>query len=391
MAALLSGRPDSATADSPFQAGQGKIPPYLAGRQTEQALIRDSLRTVAKPDAPASDIILYGPRGNGKTALLEWSRREAVQLEIQVAYLQGGQIRSREQLAAALAVKRRWLEALRGLTVGASSIQSGSLPPGQVPSALARRVRRGPFLALVDEAHMLGVEAGRSLLSIIQTFQSMDLPVLLILAGTPDLPRHLRTMGVSFWVRNQRLPIGRLERGAAAAAVRVPFEERGRSIEDDALQEIVRESHRYPFFLQLWGDLLWRGSKDPSAPAARADMDAVRPLFEHRREGLDDELLEELRAAQLVSVAARVAAEFAASRQVLRERVTMAIQSSLLDKRAKSDREAALAAEQVLRHQGYIWPVVKQGIGYYEPGIPSLMQHVTRNDRMNREVRGETA
>ncbi len=236
---------------------------------------------------------------------------------------------------------------------------------------------------------MVGVAPGRSLLGTVQAFRRVEVPVLLVLAGTPDLPRHLRAMGASFWIRNQRLRIGRLEPDTAAEAIRVPLEERGRSIEQEALQQVVAESHGYPFFLQIWGDLLWTECNDASAPSSLADIDRMRPLFQQRREDLYHELLEELDDARLVSVAAAVAAEFTSVQHVPRERVTMAIEASLREKGRASDGRTALDAERSLRHQGFIWPVVKHDIGYYEPGIPSLMRHVTLNERKNREVRGE--
>ncbi len=376
---------------SPFQPGCGALPPYLAGRKPEQALIREFLESIAERVAPASDIILHGPRGNGKTALIEWSRREAEARKIPVAYLLGGDVRSVEQLAAALSVERRWLNALRSFSFGPVGVRHGSLPPGPVSLALARRVHKGPLLILVDEAHMLGIEAGRSLLGAVQAFQSQELPVLLILAGTPNLPRHLRTMGASFWVRNEQLRIGRLEPGQAACAVQVPLQERGWSIEDDALQRVVSESHGYPFFLQIWGYLLWKGCADPSVPISLADVDRAQPRFEVKRAVLYRELLAELREAELVAVAAGVAAEFAAAHRVLPERVTMAIQSSLRQQGTASDRGAALQAARVLRHLGFIWPVVVKDIEYCEPGIPSLMRFVTRNEQKGREARGQAS
>ncbi len=375
---------------SPFLPGTGKLPPYLAGREAEQSLIREFLEVVADRDAPPSGIVLYGPRGNGKTVLLEWSRREAEALKAQVADLQVGEIESVEDLAAALSVERRWLDALRGFSVGPIGVKLGSLPPGPVSSALARRVQKGPLLILVDEAHMLGIKPGRSLLGTVQAFQRRDLPVMLIIAGTPDLPSHLRALGASFWVRSERLRIGRLETDQAADAIRVPLEERGRSIEDEALQQVARESHGYPYFLQIWGRLLWTASPNPSAAISCADVERARPGFQRKREAFYDELLDELTEAQLVSVAARVATEFDGSEHVLREQVVLAIQSSLRQAGKASDRAAALKADRVLRHLGYIWPVVHRRTPSYEPGIPSLMRFVLDYER-KRSASDETS
>ena len=90
MAGFLLHRPELAAGASPFQPGSGKLPPYLAGRESEQGLIRGCLGGLVQRTAPASDIILYGPRGNGKTVLIEWARREAEALKIPVANLNGG-------------------------------------------------------------------------------------------------------------------------------------------------------------------------------------------------------------------------------------------------------------------------------------------------------------
>ena len=376
MASLLSHGPNPATVDSPFLAGRGNLPPYLAGRKPEQALIKRFLKILAKRRQLASDIILYGPRGNGKTALIEWSRREAEALRIPVADLQGGSLRSEEQLAAALSVERRWLEALRGFSLGPVGVRLRNLPPGPVSSALARAVRKGPQLILIDEAHMLGTEPGQSLLNTVQSFQRRGLPVLLILAGTPDLPRHLGAMGTSFWDRSEQLPIGRLE-PAAAAAVRVPLEEHGRSIEDEALQRVVMESHGYPYFLQLWGAALWKGCPDLAVPISLADIDRARPWFESRRDLYYDRRLDELERAELVAAAARVAAEFSEAERVLRKRVKAAIQSALEHEGEAPAPAVVWEADRVLRDRGYIWPVVHEGTACYEPGIPSLMQYVS--------------
>ena len=157
------------------------------------------------------------------------------------------------------------------------------------------------------------------------------------------------------------------------------------------MDQVVRESHGYPFFLQLWGDLLWKGCADPSAPASCGDLERARPLFERDRELFYDKRLDELHRAGLFSVAAAVAAEFGGTERVLRERVRIAIQSALERDRTGNapDSAAIWKAERVLRHRGYIWPVVQQCIGYYEPGIPSLMRHVTLNEQKNREARDD--
>ena len=57
---------------SRFTPGSGLIPPYLAGREYEQAVLSEQHALVAAGESVPADVVLVGPRGNGKTALLRW-------------------------------------------------------------------------------------------------------------------------------------------------------------------------------------------------------------------------------------------------------------------------------------------------------------------------------
>ena len=373
---------------SPFSPGRGKLPPYLAGREAEQTVIRQFLDVVADRDAPDSDIVLYGPRGNGKTALLLWSQLDAKARGIDVLRFSGPVVPSLESLVRRTSATPRWLRWLDGSSLPrVGGVKLNGPESRQLRAVLARRARKRPTLVEVDEAHMLGTAVGRVLLNEVQELQGEGLPLLLMLAGTPDLPRHLGTMGASFSVRNKRLRIGRLEPEPAADAIRLPLAEHGRSIRDDALEQVVAECHGYPFFLQIWGKLLWELCSNPPVPASRADVDRARRRFVWERDDFYYQLLEELKEAALVSVAARVAAEFARSERVLEERITLAISSSLEAKGDASDQAAVEEAGRRLRHLGYIWPVMHRGSTCYEPGIPSLMRFVARHETERVEYR----
>ena len=126
-----------------------------------------------------------------------------------------------------------------------------------IDRAIARQVRRRPVVLLVDEAHVLEPAVGKRLLQSVQSFRSSGSPVLLILAGTPVLPSSLRGMQVTFWERGRILPLTRLDQPSSADAISVPLEEGNRSITSEALQQVAQESQGYPFFLQLWGEVLW--------------------------------------------------------------------------------------------------------------------------------------
>ena len=59
-----------------FAPGTAATPPALTGRGEEQAVLSRCLAALAGGKAPAHDVVLVGPRGNGKTVLLNWFARE---------------------------------------------------------------------------------------------------------------------------------------------------------------------------------------------------------------------------------------------------------------------------------------------------------------------------
>lgn len=93
----------TSTALGPFRPGPGGMPPYLAGRENEQELFRVLLDHVAGGTPPPSEVVLHGPRGNGKTALLVWLTREAAtREEIEVVRRTPAEIPDRTRLAEEL-------------------------------------------------------------------------------------------------------------------------------------------------------------------------------------------------------------------------------------------------------------------------------------------------
>ena len=64
-----------------FKPGPGAVPPYLAGRKREQEFFRDCVDRLKNRIPPNQDMIVYGPRGNGKTALLRYLQKETLKKE----------------------------------------------------------------------------------------------------------------------------------------------------------------------------------------------------------------------------------------------------------------------------------------------------------------------
>ena len=342
-------------------------------------LIRDQLAWLQQA-ADGSDVIIYGPRGNGKTALMESALREARATGIATLKFTSADIESKEWLALHLSVMPSWLRLLRGVTLPGIGIRTRDAPVGIISNALARRTRKRALVVAVDEAHVLAHEAGRALLNAVQRCRTDQVPVMLLLAGTPDLPRHLNSMDASFWDRCEILPLGLLQPDAAADAIRIPLEAAGRSIEEDALARVIAESHGYPYFLQLWGRLLWTEMADATRPASLADMDRVRPRFESTRNIYYRNRYVELERAKLAGVAAKLSLAFAETGGRTNLEVNESIRLALESEGRDSDIDSVMTARDRLHDLGYIWSAGGEVRHSFRPGIPSLMLYVARSE-----------
>ena len=86
-----------------FTPGAGAAPPALTGREREQGVLTQCLADLLGGNAPPHDVALMGPRGNGKTVLLNWfagACRDAGRVD--VARLSPSRIRTGQALADAL-------------------------------------------------------------------------------------------------------------------------------------------------------------------------------------------------------------------------------------------------------------------------------------------------
>ncbi len=360
----------------PFQPGPGGMPPYLAGRKAEQHLFRALLRRLEECDLLPSEVILYGPRGNGKTVLLGWLRAEAASREaVDTVVLLPSSIPDTTRLAERLLPKSWWdrLTPDEVKVAGVSCRPGEGGPPPPPEDVLAARARKAPLLVVMDEAHTLDLEVGRALLNASQEVRQQH-PLLLVLAGTPNLQGHLGAMGASFWNRMEQLRIGRLDETATAEAIRRPFEEAGIVVAADALAGMVALSHGYPYFIQLLGRQAWQQvSRDRrSDELTAAVLERARPDFEDTKGNYYLHRFFELQERNLLGAGQAVARAFVdAPNGVLSgSRLHRVIAESL----GVADGPDVQRARRVLSDLGFIWGTrAKPG---WEPGIPSLMDYI---------------
>ena len=359
---------------NPFTPGTGRLPPYLAGREPEQRVLRGLFERLHVGSPINRPLIVYGPRGNGKTALLRWTREQVEAEErLEWIWLTPAEIPSRDELASQLQVDS-WMRRLAPANLSVAGVGVGfreSDRPQRLAMALEARAKARPFVLFLDEAHTIGAEVGRLLLNAARTAGG-SAPFLLILAGTPDLEDRLSGIGASFWNRADIRPLGRLDSRAAAEAIRRPLDSDGVEIEPAALDRIVRDSHGYPYFLQVWGEAVWE-RKVPSADGRRrvttAVVEEATQEFEATRDRYYRTRFNELDAADLLPAAREVALALRGKEQLphggLREAVRRATGNGGPDEQA---------AARALRHLGLVWQ--SDGAPVWEPGIPSLLDYI---------------
>ena len=364
-----------------FKPGPGAVPPYLAGRKREQEFFRDRVRALKKRIPIGQNMIVYGPRGNGKTALLRYLQKETLKKE-----------GSKLDILWTTPVSLEHPEVFADLVIGdnaslrnkISFAFSGSGRTPDIGDLLEERCQSKPLILIIDEAHCLDPEMAGELLNDSQTIRIDGHPFLLVLAGTPHLPGTLRKSEAGFWERSKICRLGRLSPEEAMQAITIPLEKAGVSFAPGVAEQIVERTDSYPFFIQVWGNYIAERLEQTGArvismdTVKEAEAKAIKQcalMFQDRRN--------EIRDMGLLAVAESVAHAFIQNGE-----------PHLHESALKEAIERGMAGEEPITHEriiqkffqlsylGYIWEVNHPERGYgYEPGIPSLMSYVHRISR----------
>lgn len=304
---------------NPFSPGAGSPPPELVGRTQ---LLEQARILLARVQAGRSEksMLLTGLRGVGKTVLLNEISHLAETARFQIIFIEAHEDKS---LAAVLAPElktllfrldrmegarekvRRGLAVLKGFLgsfkVNVEDVSIGidlepekgaadsgdleiDLPNLLTVVAEAAQDRKTAVAILIDEIQYF---AGRELSALIMAMHRMQqrrLPLVLIGAGLPLLPR-LAGESKSYAERLFQFPVvGPLPAPDAAKAISEPIEREGEHIDPDAVEEILRPAEGYPYFLQEWGYQAWNhaaASPITASDIRTATADTIRRLDEN--------------------------------------------------------------------------------------------------------------
>ena len=289
---------------NPFSPGAGSPPPELAGRDDLLHQARIALGRTKAGRFEQSQL-LVGLRGVGKTVLLNRIHDLAVADGFGVAMIEATESRSLPELlvpafrqilfrldaAASISDRvKRGLRVLRSfvgsvkLTYGEYGVnvepEKGTADSGQLEADLAElfdalgeaaRDRAVAVAVIVEEMQYLSEEEMSALIMAIHRCAQRGLPIVLVGAGLPQLV-GLAGRSKSYAERLFRYPtVGPLSNEDAKEALRGPVLLQKVSFTDEALDELVRVTHGYPYFLQEWGYQAWN-----IAAGSPIDIDIVR-------------------------------------------------------------------------------------------------------------------
>jgi AAA ATPase domain len=277
---------------NPFAPGAGTPPPELAGRDElieRAAIALDRIRA----GKAARSIVLYGLRGVGKTVLLNRIRVDAetrgflsISIEtpeerslpaILVPALRSALIKlskgeaMKSGLRRAFAALSGFAKALK-VKFGDIEVSMENLPElgladsgdldsdlTDLLSAVGEAAKEGETAAVIfiDELQYVEEAQFAALISALHRANQKQLPITIVGAGLPQL------VGLSGRAKSyaERLfefvSVDKLTVEAAAHALKAPVEKEGAEIEAAAVDEVLKQTQCYPYFLQEWGKHSW--------------------------------------------------------------------------------------------------------------------------------------
>jgi hypothetical protein len=293
---------------NPYAPGAGTPPPELAGRDELRETIRIALARV-RGGRPTKSVLMVGLRGVGKTVLLSRMREDAEHSDIHTMQVEAPENRSLPSILAPqfrqalirlsrnAQAKDLATRALRGLAGFAKALklkyqdievgldfdpEPGLADNGDLEHDLqalleatgaAAKSAKTALAIFVDELQYVEEDQLAALITALHRTSQRSLPVVLVGAGLPQLPGRMGR-AKSYAERLFDFPVvGALSAEAAIIAIAKPANDQGVEVNKDALQRIIRETHRYPYFLQEWGKHAWDAAKE--SPITLRDVEAA--------------------------------------------------------------------------------------------------------------------
>lgn len=290
---------------NPYTPGAGQRPTFLSGRDQELNDFAARLTRLEKQRG-AQCTLIVGLRGVGKTVLLNRFAEAAVQrgwIVVDYELTAGSDLmatiaRLVRQALLELDPPSAWQKAskrtatllgaievsysIAGLTIATSAVGDESVPAASgdpardlaellvaLGQAAAESSRGVAFL--LDELQLASTEPLGAFVAGLHKVAQHNLPVTAVAAGLPQT-RGVLAAAASYSERMfETRTVDALSSADAARALAQPALEEGIVLEDRTLEIAVEFTEGYPFFLQVFGDHLWRLAATSPVSADIAD------------------------------------------------------------------------------------------------------------------------
>jgi hypothetical protein len=260
-------------------------------RTTKAALSR------IKAGRSARSVLIVGLRGTGKTVLLNEIEAQARHFgfmtmpmearedkplpllllpHLRRVFLElGRDAEHSEPVRSGLRIFRSFLEGLKNKYSDLDLSFAGEATPGAADSGdleadltavlvglgIAAADRRTAVAILIDELQFVKEAELAALITAVHKITQMALPVIVAGAGLPQLIAN--TLGARSYVEGLfTFPeVGALGASDAKRALQEPAIAEGARFSEETLDEILRVTHGYPYFIQAWGHHAWNMAK----------------------------------------------------------------------------------------------------------------------------------
>lgn len=279
---------------NPYTPGAGMVPRYLAGREALLEEAQDTLAYIANGYATRS-IVYYGLRGVGKTVLL--TEIENIAMENNIYYehieaMENGSFMSSISLYVSkilrkMSVKekaKQYIDLAKSVAMsfqlfynkeGETSIginpemlkAAGIADTGDLQNDLTellvhlgkvgQKLNTGAVI-FIDEVQYLKDAEFEALMAAIHRCNQLGLPLALIAAGLPKIAKIAGDIKSYAERLFKFVPVDKLQDDDAKLALTRPASRLGVQYTDEALAEILQQTECYPYFLQEYGQQVWK-------------------------------------------------------------------------------------------------------------------------------------
>jgi hypothetical protein len=299
---------------NPYTPGAGSRPGALTGRDDEIDRFKVVLGRLSH-GAPEQGLVVHGLRGVGKTVLLNKLEEVAVEAGWTTSF---GEVRRGDDFRAVMAralfntirqldarrIGKRAISRLKSAFASFSASVSsdgsvrfgfeaaparGTADSGDLETDLVEMFQevgsaavegRTGAAVFLDELQLAGRDDLEALVAAVHRASQKALPVTVVAAGLPTLPRALAEAKTYaerlFWFPS----LGALDEPYALDALTLPARAQGVEYADDALASMLQRAEGYPYFLQEWGRGVWDVAV--TNPISVEDVEAAVPEVERK-------------------------------------------------------------------------------------------------------------